>query len=200
MIDKAFVQRMAGYNAWQNANVYRCTDRLSDQDRKRDRGAFFGSIHATLNHLLWADRMWMHRFTGTEKPAGGIPASVGVYADWRQLRREREAFDNVIIGWAENLDTQWLEGELTWYSGNTGREVTRPKWVLVTHMFNHQTHHRGQVHCMLTQCWIKPDPTDLPYLAALAGERGSWVGAGRESPGYSVSNPLSAKSLKPPPL
>ena len=67
-----------------------------------------------------------------------------------------------MIAWATNLDSQWLENDLTWLSGAAGREVTKPKWLLVTHLFNHQTHHRGQVHCMLTQCGAKPGATDLP--------------------------------------
>jgi uncharacterized damage-inducible protein DinB len=164
MIDRAYVDRMARYNEWQNANLYGCSERLSDADRRRERAAFFGSIHATLNHLLWADRIWMHRFAGTDRPPGGIKESVGLYREWQDLKHEREAFDGVIRRWAEHLDPRWLEGDLTWYSGAAGREVTRPKWILVTHMFNHQTHHRGQVHCMLTQCGVRPSDTDLPML------------------------------------
>ena len=63
MIDTAYVQRMARYNRWQNRNLYGVADTLSDDERRRERGAFFGSIHKTLSHLLWADRIWMSRFT-----------------------------------------------------------------------------------------------------------------------------------------
>jgi uncharacterized damage-inducible protein DinB len=164
MIDRAYVDRMARYNEWQNANLYGCCERLCDADRRRERAAFFGSIHATLSHLLWADRIWMHRFAGTDRPAGGIKESVDLYREWQDLKHQREAFDGVIRRWAEHLDPRWLEGDLTWYSGAAGREITRPKWILVTHMFNHQTHHRGQVHCMLTQCGVRPSDTDLPML------------------------------------
>ena len=167
MIGPAFVERLAKYNRWQNANLYGCAERLSDADRKRERGAFFGSIHATLNHLLWGDRIWMHRFAGTEKPAGGIKESVG-RLEWEDLKRERQAFDDVILRWARTLDPHWLDGELTWFSGAAQKEITRPKWILVTHFFNHQTHHRGQVHCMITQCGIRPPDTDLPMLPASA--------------------------------
>ena len=168
MIDRQFVERMAQYNRWQNGNLYGCADRLSEEDRKRERGAFFGSIHSTLNHLLWGDRTWMHRSAGTPKPAGGIKESVGHYSDWQDLKREREAFDEVILRWASALDPHWLEGELTWFSGAAQREITRPAWILVTHFFNHQTHHRGQVHCMITQSGIRPSDTDLPMLPATA--------------------------------
>jgi uncharacterized damage-inducible protein DinB len=161
MIDAAYVQRMARYNRWQNENLYAVADRLSDSERRRERGAFFGSIHKTFSHLLWADRIWMSRFTDVPRPAGGIPESVSLYPDWEPLRRERAAFDETIIDWADRLDSSWLEGELTWFSGAINREVTKPKWLLVTHVFNHQTHHRGQVHCMLTQAAGNPRDTDL---------------------------------------
>jgi uncharacterized damage-inducible protein DinB len=161
MIDAAYVQRMARYNRWQNENLYGVADRLSDAERRRERGAFFGSIHKTLSHLLWADRIWMSRFTDVPPPECGIPGSVALYPDWQPLQRERAAFDETIIGWADRLDSSWLEGELSWFSGALNREVTKPKWLLITHVFNHQTHHRGQVHCMLTQAAGKPHDTDL---------------------------------------
>ena len=69
------------------------------------------------------------------------------------------------IEWADKLEPDWLAANLTWYSFGAGREITQPKWLLVTHMFNHQTHHRGQVHCMLTQAGGKPHDTDLPLMA-----------------------------------
>jgi len=164
MIDPAYVQRMARYNRWQNANLYGVADGLSDAERQRARGAFFGSIHATLNHLLWADRIWMSRLAGTPRPQGGIPESVSLYGDWAELKREREAFDSTMVDWADRLDPAALAGELTYYSGAIKAEVRKPKWLLVTHMFNHQTHHRGQVHCMLTQAGGKPGDTDLPFM------------------------------------
>jgi uncharacterized damage-inducible protein DinB len=164
MIDAAYVQRMARYNRWQNENLYAVADRLSDADRRQQRGAFFGSIHATLNHLLWADRAWMSRLAGTPKPTGGIPQSVALYADWDELKRERAALDATIIDWADRLDDASLAGELSYYSGAIKADVRKSRWLLVTHMFNHQTHHRGQVHCMLTQAGGRPNDTDLPFM------------------------------------
>jgi len=164
MIDAAYVQRMARYNRWQNENLYGAADTVSDAERRRARGAFFGSIHATLNHLLWGDRIWMSRLAGTAKPEGGIPQSVSLYDDWNDLKRERAAFDAVIVDWADRLDDASLEGELAYYSGAIKADLRKPRWLLVTHMFNHQTHHRGQVHCMLTQAGSKPGDTDLPFL------------------------------------
>ena len=164
MITVDYVRTMASYNSWQNENLYGAAGTLTDAQRKEQRGAFFGSIHGTLNHLLWADQMWMSRFAGTPKPnAPGIAGSSAMFEVWADIVRERRAFDQVMIAWATNLDSQWLENDLTWLSGAAGREVTKPKWLLVTHLFNHQTHHRGQVHCMLTQCGAKPGATDLPF-------------------------------------
>jgi len=164
MIDGAYVQRMARYNRWQNENLYGVADRLSDEERRRERGAFFGSIHKTFSHLLWSDRMQMSRFTDVPRPQAGIPESVSLYPDWDAMKDERAGFDRLIVGWADALDRDWLATDLTYYSGAVGREVTRPRWVMVTHMFNHQTHHRGQVHCMLTQAGGRPSDTDLPFL------------------------------------
>jgi uncharacterized damage-inducible protein DinB len=164
MIDKTYLQKMARYNRWQNENLYGAAEGLSDAERKRDRGAFFGSIHGTLNHLLWGDRAWMSRFAGTPKVTVGIKDSAGLYPGWEELKRERAQFDRTIIDWAEALDPQWLAGGLTWFSGAMQRELTMPKWVLVTHFFNHQTHHRGQVHAMLTAAGAKPGDTDLCFM------------------------------------
>jgi uncharacterized damage-inducible protein DinB len=164
MIDPGYVQRLARYNRWQNENLYGVADTLSDAERRHERGAFFGSIHGTLSHLLWADRIWMSRLAGTPRPAGGIPESVSLYGDWSELKRERAAFDGVIVDWADKLDDAAVAGDLTWFSGARKAEVSRPKWLLLTHMFNHQTHHRGQVHCMLTQAGGKPGDTDLPLM------------------------------------
>jgi len=164
MIGVGYVQRMALYNRWQNGSLYGAAGRLTDDQRKHDRGAFFGSIHKTLNHLLWADRVWMSRFLGTEQPQVTIPESTSLHADWRELKQERVGFDAEIVRWAESLDAAWLDGELTYFSRSSHRDVNGPRWLFVSHFFNHQTHHRGQVHCLLTQAGAKPDDTDLPLL------------------------------------
>jgi len=164
MIDRAYVQRMARYNRWQNENLYGTADRLSDAERRRERGAFFGSIQKTLSHLLWGDRMWMSRFTDVPKPPGGIPESVSLYPDWDALKTERKSFDQTMLNWADSVDPEWLAADQTFYSVASKSEWTHPRWVLVTHMFNHQTHHRGQVHSMLTQAGGKPSDTDLTFM------------------------------------
>ncbi len=165
MISPGHVQTMARYNRWQNRSIYGAADTLDDVKRKEARGAFFGSIHATLNHLLWADRIWMHRIAGWPRPGpSSIRESLAYFDDWSELKRERAATDDALVAWANALEPTALAGDLGWYSGATGRDVVRPKWLLITHFFNHHTHHRGQVHCLLTQLGARPQDTDLPFM------------------------------------
>lgn len=165
MISPAHVQAMARYNRWQNQSIYAAADTLEDAQRKEARGAFFGSIHGTLNHLLWGDRTWMHRLAGWPAPEPkSIKASLDYFEDWGALGAERQSTDEALVAWAQQLEPDALTGDLTWYSGALGRGVTRPRWLLVTHLFNHQTHHRGQAHCLLTQLGVKPQDTDLPFM------------------------------------
>ena len=168
MISPAYVQRMARYNRWQNQNLYGCSDTLPDAARKRDGGAFFGSIQGTLAHLLWGDMIWMKRFhpAGPAAPTRPDNASsfVHLWPDWDDLRQRRSAFDTHIIDWADGVPAEWLAGDLTWTSSDGSRTSTAPLGMLVAHFFNHQTHHRGQVHCLLTQAGAKPGDTDLMLL------------------------------------
>lgn len=162
MIDPAYVVTMAAYNAWQNDSLYAAADTLSEADRRAPRGAFFSSIHATLSHVLWGDRIWMSRFAGTPKPTQPtIAASVGEGGGWLALAAARREMDAAIKDWAAKLTRDALAGDLTWHSSILDRDMSRPLALLVTHFFNHQTHHRGQVHAMLTAAGAKPGDTDL---------------------------------------
>lgn len=161
MVGPAFVQTMARYNAWQNENLIAAADGLSDDERRRDRGAFFKSIHGTFNHLLWADEVWLSRLTGSEKPAVGGRDSAIYFDGWAQFCARRRQRDQAIRDWAEGIDADWLRGTLIWYSGAAGREIGKPRAFVVAHMFNHQTHHRGQIHAMLTAADCRPGDTDL---------------------------------------
>ncbi|MDB5571041.1 MAG: damage-inducible protein DinB [Hyphomicrobiales bacterium] len=164
MIDTTYAAMMARYNSWQNRSLYGCAAGLSDAERKVDRGAFFGSIHATLNHILWADQMWLSRFAGTPQPAVGASDSVRMFAQFEALAQARTAMDATIEDWAGRLDPAWLAGDLTWFSGILKRDMSKPKALLIVHFFNHQTHHRGQAHAMLTAAGCKPDDTDLMLM------------------------------------
>jgi uncharacterized damage-inducible protein DinB len=163
MIDPAYVAAMARYNRWQNASLYQAADTLSDAARRADCGAFFKSIHGTLNHVLWADVMWFSRFAQDPAPSCGIAASASYIEDWDALKRERAACDARLILWAEGLGADALAGELTWRPASAVGDVTvtKPRWLVVAHIFNHQTHHRGQAHALLTAAGAAPEATDL---------------------------------------
>lgn len=167
MITPEYAHTMAQYNRWMNDKVYAACEQLTDAQRKEDCGAFFKSIHSTLNHLVWGDRMWFGRFTaGTplEKEYPRSPIGVDLFTEWAELRAARQELNADIIEWAAGLDQDWLARDFSWYSGLTKSTRTKPAWLLVTHMFNHQTHHRGQVTTLLAQRGIDPGDTDLMLM------------------------------------
>jgi uncharacterized damage-inducible protein DinB len=164
MIIPEYCRMMARYNAWQNQSIYQAAAGLTEAEREEHRGAFFGSIRATLSHLMWGDLMWMARFDGGEGPGGSIAASPGMY-DWATLWAERPKLDARIAGWAWMVTGEELAGEISWHSFAHGSRDRETRLALcVVHMFNHQTHHRGQVHAMLTAAGARPGDTDLPFM------------------------------------
>lgn len=163
MITPSYIQRMARYNLWQNENLYGASDTLDDAGRRLDRGSFFGSIHATLSHILWADEIWMSRLSDWDAP-DGISREDPLYNDWEALKARRIAADQKFIRWGETLSQTEIDGDLEWYSGALKRGMTSPRAVCIMQVFNHQTHHRGQVHAMLTAAGVKPDDTDIPFM------------------------------------
>ena len=152
MITPGYVQTMARYNAWQNKQLSDVVQQMDQADLDQQRGAFFGSIQSTLSHLLWGDEMWMSRFDpeGGGKPQGGIGESAARYPDADGWAVARQACDDRILAWGGRVAQDELDGPLSWYSGAAGRDMSMPFGRLVAHFFNHQTHHRGQVHAMLT--------------------------------------------------
>ncbi|RIJ25892.1 damage-inducible protein DinB [Henriciella barbarensis] len=152
---------MARYNRWQNESLYSAADSLDHSARLEDRGAFFRSIHETLAHILWADRIWLSRFGMCEKPTCAGHETLKLWADWEVLQADRMEMDDVIDTWTDGFSESDLRDRLEWYSGAAERTLSKPVWLLVTHIFNHQTHHRGQVHAMLTAAGSSPDDTDL---------------------------------------
>ncbi len=161
MIDPEYCQTMAAYNGWMNRKIFEAAARLPNEERKADRGAFFRSIHSTLNHILFGDRVWLSRFNGKSYPVGGM--GVDLFEGFEGLLDARRDMDDDIVAWAAQLDGAQLAGPLTWFSGVAQREFTRPRWLCVMQMFNHQTHHRGQVTTLLKQSGIDPGITDLPW-------------------------------------
>jgi uncharacterized damage-inducible protein DinB len=153
---------MARYNRWMNERLYECAAAIPDDQRRRDMGAFFKSIHGTFNHLLLADRLWMGRFTG--KPYGVGSLSQELYADFTELRQERALTDAEIERWMEGLDEESLLRDLRWSSVANPIPRRSPLWFAVVHFFNHQTHHRGQLTTLLMQQGVDPGVTDLIWL------------------------------------
>jgi len=158
----AHVRRMARYNRWMNGKLYDCCAALSDAQRKEDAGAFFKSIHGTLNHLLVADRVWMGRFTGV----AFVPQSLAqeLYGDFQELRAQRALTDERIIAWTNGLGQKDLEGTLAYTSIVNPAPRTVGMDLAVTHFFNHQTHHRGQLTTLLMQRGVDPGVTDLMWM------------------------------------
>jgi uncharacterized damage-inducible protein DinB len=165
MFDGTYARLMAEYNRWMNEKLYAGCARLTDDERKRDRGAFFKSIHGTLNHLVWGDRAWLPRFNGKTYVTG--PAGTDLYDDFGALTAARVEMDGEILDWARSVTAAELAEPMTWTSRMYGFTQTHPRWVQVVQMFNHQTHHRGQVHAMLTAAGVDIGPTDVPVLPLL---------------------------------
>lgn len=149
---------LAHYNRLANCRLYDACVRLTDEGRKRRRPAFFGSIHGTLNHLLVGDRIWLARFSGEEVPSTGLDAVL--YEVFAELGEAREREDVRIEEFVAGIDEGFLNGSIR-YENNEGRTLEDPVDVLLPHFFNHQTHHRGQVHDMLSQTDVPPPVLDL---------------------------------------
>lgn len=156
---------MAAYGGWMNGRMLDLCGSLSEAERKRDLGAYFKSIHGTFDHLIYGDVSWMGRFTGSPMPARKIGEVM--HESWDELAAARRAMDRRIEGWAAEVTESWLAETMSYVSVNDGKTRTLPRWVLVAHMFNHGTHHRGQLTTLMKQLGIDPGVTDLPWLPAL---------------------------------
>ena len=164
MIQKEYVVQAARYNAWQNNQLRGVIQNMDEADVKADRGAFFGSIFATLNHILWGDTLWMSRWCSDVCPPDAGAEHTSFTSAIEVWDKERFRMDGRIRIWAETLSNMDLRGDLEWYSQSTGVTFTQPLALCVTHMFNHQTHHRGQISQMLSAAGISPPVSDLVYM------------------------------------
>lgn len=165
----------AGYNRWFNERLYGACERLPDAERKRDRGAFFHSIHGSLNHLVWSDRLWLRRFAAQgydfpalapgllQLPEGAVHGTV-LHDDWAALRTARAELDAAIGQWVDAMPAEFLLSTMR-YANTKGVQREHPAWQAVTHFFNHQTHHRGQVTTLLSQAGVDVGATDIIMLA-----------------------------------
>ncbi len=160
-----YPQLMAQYNRWMNQRLYEACATLDETARRAPRGAFFGSIHATLEHILWGDRAWLARFNGKTYPAA--PLGQPMFETFEALRTERVLMDQDFIDWAADVTDAWLAEPMTWTSKLYGFTQTHPRWVQVVQMFNHQTHHRGQVTTLINQLGVDMGVTDVPLTPVL---------------------------------
>jgi uncharacterized damage-inducible protein DinB len=159
---KRHFMMFAAYNAWANARLYDAAEALSDAEFDRDAGAFFGSMKGTLNHLLVGDRIWMKRFTGE----GEAPRRLDqiVHPNLGPLRLAREAEDRRIVEWVSGLTDKDLAGRFTYMTVTDLRTVSQRLAPALAHLFNHQTHHRGQAHTILSFLGKEPPSLDLIYF------------------------------------
>ena len=163
------IRGFAKYNREFNLSLFTQVAGLSENERQRNMGAFFGSIHGTLNHILLADKIWLGRFASAIPGMSALSNAQLVHkfhslrqemcSDFADLLRERQATDQVIVNWAEELTDEILEKTMC-YSNSKGEVREHPVWLAVAHIFNHQTHHRGQVTTLLYQLGHDPGVTD----------------------------------------
>jgi len=138
----------AAYNRWANERLYDAVAGLSDTDYRADRGAFFKSVHGRLNHLLVGDRIWMQRFTGTGTAPDRLDAIL--YDDFSALRAARQGEDERIVRYIDGLTDADLAGRLRYRTLVQPASIEQELAPALDHFFNHQTHHRGQAHCLVT--------------------------------------------------
>lgn len=151
----------AHYNRWANATLYAEAAKLTREEFNQPTGAFFGSLMGTLNQLLVADRIWLHRFTGE----GSIPERLNenLFAEFEPLQAARQAEDDRIIRWVEGLNEGAIKGDFTYTPMTSPQSVTQKLGPALAHIFNHQTHHRGQAHMILTTLGKPSLALDLIY-------------------------------------
>ena len=165
MIGAGYVVMMSRYNAWQNNQVVDIVKVMDEAALYKDHKAFFGSIMHTLNHILWGDTLWMSRFSDAFDPPT-VPAAEHYKFTpspeaWCAVRGET---DGRIRAWADRVVQKDLDGKLSWYSGVQQAEMTQDRAMCIVQLFNHQTHHRGQVHAMLTASGQSAPTTDVPFM------------------------------------
>jgi uncharacterized damage-inducible protein DinB len=162
-MDPDYFRRFAAYNRWANRTLYDAVARLPAEAYFQTRPAFFKSIHGGLNHLVVADRIWLGRIEG--KPVDYTLDQI-LYDDFASLRAAREAEDERIVRVVGGFDAKGLDGKIS-YSNSRGDVFATPLTQVFAHFFNHETHHRGQVHDMLSQTDVPPPSLDMIFYLRL---------------------------------
>jgi uncharacterized damage-inducible protein DinB len=161
--------RMFGhYNAWANSRLYDAAARLTREQYRADRGAFFKSVHGSLNHLLVTDRIWMQRFTGEGEAPNRLDAIL--FENLDELRAARETEDRRIVDFVERLDDRRIEGTIKYRRVSSPEVFEQQLAPALAHWFNHQTHHRGQIHALLTGLAGQAPELDLLIFQRLSAK------------------------------
>jgi len=155
---KAYFERMARYNRWANRRLYGAVAQLDAEEIHAARSGFFPSIAKTLNHLLVADRIWLGRFAG--RPSTHKRLDETLYEDFAALTAAREAEDQRIIAFFKELPQARIDAVFD-YKNMAGDPKSAPMDAVLGHLFNHQAHHRGQAHAMLSSTRAAPPSLDL---------------------------------------
>lgn len=163
IVEQEVFALQARYNTEANRRLYAACGTLDDAKRKKLKGASFGSIHGILNHVLKGDRIWLARFEGHVVPSTGL--SDELYADFSELREARAAEDARTEQFMATSLSEDLLGASITYVNNQGKTYRDPVPMLLTHFFNHQTHHRGQVHTLLRESGVPSLNLDLHRIA-----------------------------------
>jgi len=158
---------MAGYNAWANGVLLEACEALPPGGFTAERGGFFGSIAGTLNHLLVTDRIWTARLAGTPLPPYGLDTLL--FTDLAELSVARAAEDAALVAYVAGLTDEACAAQFRWTRKADGVEVVGPLWKTLAHLFNHQTHHRGQAHDLIGQAGLQAPSLDLPVYQREAG-------------------------------
>ena len=168
MMAAAHCRMFAHYNEWANGRLYDAAAQLSAEQYRADRGAFFKSVHGTLNHLLATDRIWMQRFTGEGSAPNRLDAIL--FESFDELRAAREAEDRRIVAYVDGLDEARIAGTIKYRRVSSPEEFEQQLAPALAHWFNHQTHHRGQVHAVLTGLVGGAPELDLLFFQRLSAK------------------------------
>ena len=171
-MDLPYFRALARYNRWANGVLFEACTKLPQEEYFKTRLAFFKSIHGTLNHILLVDRIWLGR--ATAKPVPPLPLNQILYGDFLGLKVARAAKDDTIVNALDNMSEGEAAKEMTFTRSN-GMTMSMEMRFMLGHMFNHATHHRGQVHDMLSQTALPPPSLDL-FVYVLATKAGDAPG------------------------
>lgn len=161
MIDPEYCVALAEYNRWQNESLLNVSEKLKPGELEEDKKLFFGSMAKTWNHIVMMDLSWLDRFHS--RPIQKLDFHEMQFANLSELKKLRTELDSTISEWVKTITSEWLTQDLKFYSYMYKKEITLPIWLLITHFFNHQTHHRSQISTALLQSGLDYGVTDIPW-------------------------------------